>query len=79
MAPIVLYANESSPPCRAVRLLGAILGLEFDIKDMDCRRGDTKTEEYLKMNPQHQIPVINDNGFILNERYCIGKLVVQKK
>lgn len=71
MRPIILYCNETSPPCRAVRLLGKILDLEFEIREIDCRRGDTKTEEYLKMNPQHQIPVINDNGFILMESRAI--------
>jgi hypothetical protein len=30
---------------------------------------DHKTDNFLKLNPFHKIPVIDDNGFVLKERY----------
>ena len=33
--------------------------------------GEHLTEEYLRINPFHKVPVIDDNGFILTERYVV--------
>jgi glutathione S-transferase len=34
---------------------------------------DHKTDKFLKLNPFHKIPVIDDNGFVLKERYIEEK------
>lgn len=68
MSGIKLYCNEISPPCRAVLLAGKALGVTFELQNIDLIKGETKTPDFAKMNPQKAIPVLNDNGFILQER-----------
>jgi glutathione S-transferase len=33
--------------------------------------GEHLSEEYEKLNPLKKVPIIEDNGFILRERYVI--------
>lgn len=68
MSKIEFYAADTSPPCRAIYMVGKVLDLTFDVKTVEILKGGTRTPEFLKLNPQHQIPVINDNGFVLQER-----------
>lgn len=67
-----------SPPVRSVLLTAKALGLEVELKFVNVLKGDHKTEAFLKMNPAHTIPVIDDNGFILSESRAIMVYLVQK-
>ncbi|KAL0275073.1 UNVERIFIED_CONTAM: hypothetical protein PYX00_003053 [Menopon gallinae] len=76
--PIDLYYKPGSAPCRAVLLTAKSLGLELNLKETDLMKGEHMSPEFLKMNPQHTIPTINDNGFCLWEsRAIIAYLVDQ--
>lgn len=46
----ILYIMTLSPPCRAVMLTGAALGIEFDLKHVDMLGLEHKSPEYLKVN-----------------------------
>ncbi|CAH2040643.1 unnamed protein product, partial [Iphiclides podalirius] len=74
--PIKLYYLPPSPPCRAVLLTARVLGLELDLVLTNIMEGAHKTPEYLKMNPQHTIPTMDDNGFILWESRAIMAYLV---
>ncbi|XP_076620260.1 glutathione S-transferase 1-1-like [Colletes latitarsis] len=78
MAKIILYSDELSPPCRAVLLTAKAIGLELDIRETSLSSRDHMKEDYLKINPQHTIPTINDNGFILAESHAIACYLVDK-
>ncbi|KYN08360.1 PREDICTED: glutathione S-transferase 1-1-like [Cyphomyrmex costatus] len=69
--PIDLYQRTGSPPCRAVLLAAAALEVDLNLKDIDLRSGEHLKPEFLKMNPQHTIPTLNDNGFYLGESRAI--------
>lgn len=72
---------------RDLRILWALeeMKMPFEIVGMDHPAGDLRTENYHKMNPFGQIPVIDDNGVILSESGAIliylarksGKLIPQ--
>ncbi|XP_063544380.1 glutathione S-transferase D7-like isoform X2 [Cydia strobilella] len=74
--PIKLYYLPPSPPCRAVMMLARVMGLELDLVLTNILEGQHKTPEFLKMNPQHTIPTMDDNGFILWESRAIMAYLV---
>ena len=66
--PIDIYYLPGSPPCRAVLLTAKALGLEMNLKRLELMKGEHLKPEFLKINPQHTIPTIIDNGFCMWER-----------
>lgn len=46
---IKFYYAKFSPPCRAVQLTAAALGLKLELIDTDLRNGAHLTPEYLKV------------------------------
>ncbi|PNF15369.1 Glutathione S-transferase D1 [Cryptotermes secundus] len=76
--PIDLYHIVGSPPCHSVRLLLKTLGVGVNLKSVDLLNGENKSPEFTKMNPQHTVPTLNDNGFYVAEsRTILGYLVDQ--
>lgn len=66
-----LYNVIPSGNCHKVRLFLSILGLDYQTVPVDMAAGDHKTPEYLAMNPLHQVPVLDDDGFILRDSQAI--------
>lgn len=73
-----LYYSPLSAPCRSILMTAKALGLELNLKPTHLSAGDHLTPEYLKMNPQHTIPTLNDQGFILWESRPILVYLVEK-
>ena len=69
--PIDFYQLPGSAPCRAVALTAAVLGVELNAKELDLQKGEHLKPEFLKINPQHTIPTIDDNGLHLWESRAI--------
>jgi glutathione S-transferase len=55
-----LHDYSASGNCYKVRLLLAQLGLEYERVPVDIFAGDTLTDEYARLNPQRQTPVLED-------------------
>ncbi|XP_043471686.1 glutathione S-transferase 1-1-like [Leptopilina heterotoma] len=73
---IDFYFFPISPPCRTVMMLAKALGIHFNYIKVCPMKGEHMKPEFLKLNPQHTIPTINDNGLIFCEsRAIIGYLV----
>ncbi|KAK1125624.1 Glutathione S-transferase 1, isoform D [Melipona quadrifasciata] len=74
--PIDLYYFVCSPPCRSVLLLAKAIGVHLNLKTISPLKGEHMKPEFVKLNPQHVIPTIDDDGFILCEsRPIMGYLV----
>jgi len=41
-----------------------------------ARTGETKTEEYTKLNPRQKVPLLQDGDFCIGESAAIGRLPV---
>jgi glutathione S-transferase len=54
-----------------VRLLLAHLGISCEIIEVDILKGESRTAEFLKINPNGRTPVLDDNGFVLAESNAI--------
>ena len=62
MTALRLHDYRASANCYKVRLLLAQLGLEYERVPVDIFAGDTLTDEYAKVNPQRQTPVLERDG-----------------
>ncbi|CAG2171673.1 unnamed protein product, partial [Oppiella nova] len=75
---IDLYVMNLSPPCRAVLMAVKQLNLTVNIKQIDLRKGEHLTPEYLKINPVHTVPTLVDDGFALWESRAILQYLSSK-
>ncbi|XP_055921903.1 glutathione S-transferase 1-like [Eupeodes corollae] len=78
MGKPVLYYATLSPPSRAVMLTAAALGVELDLRPINLLKGEHLTPEFIKMNPQHTIPTLDDNGVIIYDSHAICSYLVGK-
>ncbi|CAG2170515.1 unnamed protein product [Oppiella nova] len=69
--PIDIYSLRYSPPCRAVLMTAKHLNIDLNIKTVDLSQSQHLAEDYLKINPAHTVPTIDDDGFILWESRAI--------
>jgi glutathione S-transferase len=77
--PIRLYGSAISGHVHRVRLFLSMLGLPFEVIELDLKQRANRTPEFLARNPFGQVPVIEDgettladsNAILvyLNERY----------
>jgi glutathione S-transferase len=47
------------------------LGLEYEFHPIQSRTGETKTDEFLRLNPRHKIPVLQHGSLVLSESAAI--------
>jgi glutathione S-transferase len=66
-----LYNVAYSGNSYKVRLLLAQLGISCEIVEVDILTGESRTAEFLKINPNGRTPVLDDSGFILAESNAI--------
>ncbi|XP_049947202.1 glutathione S-transferase 1-1-like [Schistocerca serialis cubense] len=77
MPPLTLYNSNLSVPCRLVRIVAGVVGVDLKIVNV-VPRVDLRTPEWLKKNPQHTVPVVDDNGLWLNESRAISMYLISK-
>jgi glutathione S-transferase len=53
-------------------------GIPYQAKEIALRKMEHMTEEYVQVNPLKKVPVIDDSGFILTERYFEEKKMIVK-
>nr|APX61035.1 putative glutathione S-transferase epsilon class member 7 [Leptinotarsa decemlineata] len=77
MAP-TLYGIEGSPPVGAVLLCAKALDLNLNIKPVDLFNLEHLKSDFLALNPQHTVPVLDDDGFILSDSHAINAYLASK-
>ncbi|XP_077297646.1 glutathione S-transferase 1-like [Arctopsyche grandis] len=73
-----LYSVSDGPPSLAVRQALQFLNIPFELINVDFGAGDHMTDEYAQKNPQKEIPVLDDNGFLLGESNAILQYICDK-
>jgi glutathione S-transferase len=74
---ITLYGAMASRAHRVVWMLGE-LGLPFEHVPTHFMDGSTRTPEFLAINPNGRVPVIDDDGFRLHESLAINLYLARK-
>ena len=46
-------------------------GLDYEIRPIESRSGETRTEEFLALNPRHKIPVLQHRDLVVAESFAI--------
>ncbi|CAG9818064.1 unnamed protein product [Phaedon cochleariae] len=75
---LILYSVSDGPPSLAVQQALAYLDLDYDLVNVDFGAGDHMTAEFEKKNPQKEIPVLDDDGFLLGESNAILQYLAEK-
>ncbi len=77
MAALKIYGI---PRSRAFRTLWMAkeLGLDYENIPSDMGKGDTRTPEFLAINPNGHVPAIDDNGVIVWESMAINLYLAKK-
>ena len=69
---LTLYGNLISGNDYKVRLLLSQFGIDYDYEEKDVFTGETRTPEFLAINPNGRIPTVRfDDGRILTESNAI--------
>jgi glutathione S-transferase len=75
---IKLYRHALSGNAHRVELFLSLLNLKYTLLDVDLLKGEQKSEYFLKLNPFGQVPVLDDNGFIVYESTAILVYLAKK-
>ncbi|EDV92883.1 GH18587 [Drosophila grimshawi] len=73
-----LYAVSDGPPSLAVRMTLKALDIQYQLINVDFCALEHRTEDYAKLNPQKEIPVLDDEGFHLSESIAIMQYLCDK-
>ena len=77
MAKLTIYGTPASRTFRTL-WMAKELGLEHEHVPVDFRKGDTKKEEYRRLNPNERIPTIQDGDLVLWESMAINLYLAKK-
>lgn len=78
MAPLEIHGLPASAPCRAVAMAAECAGVEYTYHTVNPMNGETKTAEFLAMNPTHTIPTIKDGSYVLYESRAVATYIMNK-
>jgi glutathione S-transferase len=72
-----IYGSAKSRALRTLWLVGE-LGIPHEHKDFLPRSAETRTPQFLAMNANARVPVIDDDGFVLSESMAINFYLAKK-
>eukprot|EP00099_Drosophila_melanogaster_P019936 NP_611327.1 glutathione S transferase E5 [Drosophila melanogaster] len=78
MVKLTLYGVNPSPPVRAVKLTLAALQLPYEFVNVNISGQEQLSEEYLKKNPEHTVPTLEDDGNYIWDSHAIIAYLVSK-
>lgn len=78
MSPIKLYHFPISGPSRGALLAARAIGVPVQVKIVDLFKKEQLNDNFLKINPQHCIPTLEEDGFVLWESRAIACYLADK-
>jgi glutathione S-transferase len=77
MSKLKIYGSAKNRGRRCL-WLATELGLDVDTIDIDLNAGQHKTPDFLKINPNGQVPVLDDDGLVIFESLAINLYLAKK-
>lgn len=71
MTQLKLYSYPISGNAYKVRLMLALLGLDYALVNVDLRAGETQTLAFKRLNPRGQVPVLVDGETVIWDSLAI--------
>ncbi|XP_061389555.1 glutathione S-transferase 1-like [Musca vetustissima] len=78
MGKLILYGINPSPPVRACLLTLKALNLSYEYKIINILAKEQLSEDYMKKNPQHTVPTLDDDGHFIWDSHAIIAYLVGK-
>ncbi|KAG8977058.1 hypothetical protein FRC05_002579 [Tulasnella sp. 425] len=75
---LTIIGVDVSTCTRRVKVVLFEKGVDFVIKPVDWSTGEHKSEAHLAKQPFGQVPILDDEGFILFESRAIGRYIATK-
>jgi glutathione S-transferase len=66
-----LYSFPLSGHSHRARLLLSLLGIQYELVDVDLAGGEHKAPAFLSLNPFGQVPVLEDGGTVIGDSNAI--------
>jgi glutathione S-transferase len=73
-----LYHSPYSSNARRARMTALHLEVKLDLVLVDLAKGEQRSPEFLRINPNGKVPVLDDEGFILWESHAIMQYLADK-
>jgi glutathione S-transferase len=73
-----LYQHPLSGHAHRAHLFLSLIGAKFELVEVDLAKGAHKAPDFLKINPFGQVPVLDDDGVIINDSNAILVYVAKK-
>lgn len=77
-AKLILYTDDSCPPCIAVQMTAKHVGINFEKRHLNLVGWDHLKLDFLKVNPLHSVPTLVDDGNIFWDSHAIMPYLVTK-
>jgi len=73
-----LYHYPFSSNARRARMTAVHLDVKLELIVVDLAKGEQRKPEFLRINPNGRVPVMDDEGFILTESHAIMQYLADK-
>jgi glutathione S-transferase len=73
-----LYHHPYSFNARRAVMTALHLNAPVELVFVDLQKGEQRQPQFLKLNPNHKVPVLEDDGFLLWESHAIMQYVADK-
>jgi glutathione S-transferase len=74
-----LYMHPASPNCVAVLMTAALLEIPLEIESVDLFKGTHLEPDFLAINPNGFVPVLQEDDFLLWETNAITQYLASKR